>query len=182
MAKPDSTKQTYDGLPPEWLNWTLKKQDEFASEQADLFIEIAEDYDRSAHKVPFLYRDIAERHNIELPPDDADDDEIEEWVNEIKADYPSELLEDAVSLVRERLLYRREAMVDQLRTLEAEYPNRTSRNLLAHYKEHELMLRGQKQFWPNGMSAAARGNASDEIKRGVAQSHINSLFAALYEA
>jgi hypothetical protein len=180
MTAPSSPGNKYPfGLPEQWLGWTLEKQDEFALERADLFIEIVEDLDGSGHKIPFIYRDLAEKQGIDMPSDDRDDDEIEEWIDELKEDFARELLEAAVSVVREHLLYKRSVRAEKFRTLEAKYPNRTCKDLLAHYKEHELMLRGQKQLWPEGMSAAARGKASDEVKRGVAQAHINSLFEGL---
>ena len=179
MTVPSSPGNNPFGLPEQWLDWTLEKQDEFASERADLFIEIAEDLDGSGHKIPFIYRDLADKQGIEMPSDDADEDEIEEWIAEVKEDFTRDLLEAAVSLVRDHILYKKSAQSEKLRTLGAKYPNRTCKDLLAHYKEHELMLRGQKQLWPEGVSAAARGKASDEVKRGVAQAHINSLFEGL---
>jgi hypothetical protein len=179
MIVPGSSSHGPLGLPDQWLNWTLEKQDEFASERADLFIEIAEDLDGSGHKIPFIYRDFAEKQGVDMPSDDADENEIQEWIDEVKEDFGRDLIEAAVSLVRQHLSYKKSEKTEKLRTLEAQYPNRTSKDLLAHYKEHELMLRGQKQLWPVGMSAAARGKASDEVKRRVAQAHIDSLFEGI---
>jgi len=179
MTVPSSPSHTPFELLDQWIDWTLEKQDKFVAERANLFVEIAEDLDGSGHKIPFIYRDLADKQGIEMPSDDADEDEIEEWIAEVKEDFTRDLLEAAVSLVREHILYKKSAQSEKLRTLEAKYPNRTCKDLLAHYKEHELMLRGQKQLWPDGMSAAARGKASDEVKRGVAQAHINSLFEGL---
>jgi len=179
MPVPSSPSHDGFGVPDHWLAWTVEKQDEFASERADLFIEIAEDLDGSGHKISFIYRDLAEKQGIDMPSEDTADDEIEEWIAEIKEDFARDLLDAAVSIVREDLLYKKSVKNEKFRTLEAQYPNRTCKDLLAHYKEHELMLRGQKQLWPDGMSAAARGKASDEVKRGVAQAHINFLFKDL---
>lgn len=179
MTTPISPIRNPFGLPEQWLEWTPEEQDEYALERADLFIGIAEDLDGSGHKIPFIYRDLAEKQGINMPSEEAEDDEIQEWIDELKEDFQRDLLEDAVSVVRNRLLYMKSVRTEKSRTLEATFPNRTCKDLLAYYKEHELMLRGQKQLWPEGMSAAARGKANDEVKRGVAQAHINSLFEGL---
>jgi len=69
MTVPSSPSNDAFGLPDQWLSWTLEKQDEFALERADLFIEIAEDLDGSGHKIPFIYRDLAEKQGVDMPSD-----------------------------------------------------------------------------------------------------------------
>ena len=140
MTVPSTPGLNSFGLPDQWGAWDIEKQEEFASERADLFIQIAEDLDKSGHKIPFIYRDSAEKQGINMPSDEADDDEVEEWFDEVKENLTQDLFEAAVNLVREHLLYKKSAQSEKLRTLEANYPNRTCKDLLAYYKEHELML------------------------------------------
>ncbi len=173
------TRMDVFGIPEQWLDWGLEEQDEFAAKNSSLFIELVEDLDGSGSKIAFIYRDTAEKLGLEMPSNEANEVEIDEWIEQIKEGYPQELLEGAVDYIRDYLLHRLVERKEKLRTLEAKYPNRTSGNLIGHYKEHELMLRGQKHFWPEGMSAAARSKASDEIKKQVAQAHIDSLFEAV---
>ena len=140
MTVPSTPGLNSFGLPDQWGAWDIEKQEEFASERADLFIQIAEDLDKSGHKILFIYRDFAKKPGINMPSDEADDEEVEEWFDEVKENLTQDLFEAAVNLVREHLLYKKSAQSEKLRTLEANYPNRTCKDLLAYYKEHELML------------------------------------------
>lgn len=144
-------------IPEEWLDWREEDREKYALENAQLFVSICEEYINE--------RDRSEQEYWESLGywddwGDLDDDEI---------------LDVSIGVVTTIL----ESKRMRRRELDAVYPGKRAKNPLKFYQENEVMLRQAKNLWPIDMKAAARANASDDIKVQVVQAYIDSLFAGI---